>query len=537
MIGGSYVVLRKPYAFIIKHFRLIHILLLACLIFLVVHLNDLHHFFANLQATSTYIYAGADVYIDRTVYLFAIGGLALSGIVFWLLREKKKPTTLYMSLIFYFIVLIIGNSYLFSLLRRLMEEVLEIDTIIFAKDISNILMLPGYVFLIFCFIRGIGFNIKQFNFSKDIAELQIADKDSAEFEVLIGQNNYKYFRTIRRVFRETKYYILENRFAIIIISSILFLFFLGGCFHYYNLYLKKLSERDITTVEGITYVVNRSYMTEYDYKGNRIRRGYKYVVVNMKFYNSTSTDKALNLDLITLYDSGLVYYPTLLANSSFYDLGVPYHEGEKIRASDELTATLAFEIPSSVKSKDFTLRVQYGLDNALDKVIAKYRQFAIHTVSIDAEELIQSRNINETMNVNAVGENQFSLTIAGHEIRDSYNDRFVICSKNLTCTPSSRLVVPTNPINSTMLVVHYTGEMFDDANFTMTFDTYNKVFANIGELTYKIANKEYTESIDIVPLSNVEGKIFINVNRRISRASEIFLTFHFRNETYNVQLK
>ncbi len=237
-------ILKKPYAFIIKHFRLIHLMMLACLAYLLMIARDINKLFASLQASSTFIYAGAEAYINKSVYYILFIFLFLSGVVFWLLREKKKPTKLYLFLILYGIVEIFLFYYEFNLLAVLQENVLESDQLILGRDISTICLLPNYILMCICFIRGIGFNLKQFNFSKDVEELEIADVDSAEFEVLIGQNNYKYFRLARRTIREIKYYILENKFAISVFGGILALFFTGYGIYYYNTYLKKTNKEE-----------------------------------------------------------------------------------------------------------------------------------------------------------------------------------------------------------------------------------------------------------------------------------------------------
>lgn len=529
-------ILRKPYAFIIKHFRLIHLVILGCLVFIIYDLNDIYHLFQSLQLSNTTIYAGADIYVDSIVYYFILASLAMSGVVLWLLKEKKKPIKLYLFLVIYLILLLVGYVYLFSVLKRIQEEVLTLDTIILTKDIANLMILPGYLGIVLCFIRGIGFNIKQFNFSKDIAELEIVDKDSAEFEVLIGQNNYKYFREIRRTIREIKYYILENKFAFICIGAGLVMVFSVFGIYYYNQYMKKYHEDEVTSVDGISYIVNRSYITENDFKGKIVKKGYKYVVVDMKMHNSTDEEKKLDLDLITLTDGKLVYRPILTRNSKFYDLGVPYKEDQIIKSYEDINVTLAFEMPASVSTRNFTLRVQYMIESSMDKVVARYRNFAVNTIKVDNADVQKNNNINETINIDTVGRNKFSLTISGYQLRDSYNNRYVVCSEDLTCKNISRIIKPTNATKSTMLIVDYSGTMYDDANFIKTFDTYNKIFSNYATVVYKIGNKEYNDPVSVVSMSDVHGKIFIEMDRKIMNATSISLHFDFRNEKFDIPL-
>ena len=41
--------------------------------------------------------------------------------------------------------------------------------------------------------------------------------------------------------------------------------------YYYNQYLKKFSEAEVISVNQISYIVNRSYITEKDFNGNYIK--------------------------------------------------------------------------------------------------------------------------------------------------------------------------------------------------------------------------------------------------------------------------
>lgn len=530
-------VLRKPYAFIIRHFRMIHLMMLACLVFLLLNISDIHNIFATLQSTNSYIYAGATNYIANYVYYLIVFLLFLSGVVYWILKEKKKPTNLYLGLLIYAICLIPGYAFLYNLLAKVAEEIIESDTIILAKDISNIMSLPAYVFIAICFVRGIGFNLKKFNFSKDVAELQIADTDSAEFEVMVGQNNYKYMRFVRRTIREIKYYILENKFTIGCFLGVIMLFFVGYGIYYYNQYLAKLAAEETTTVNGIAYTVRNAYITSKDFNGNVLSDKYKYVVVDMSFYNSYTKKQKLDLDKIILTSGSLVYYPTLNKNGKFYDLGVPYKIDQYILPNSSIDATLTFEVPRSTTVKNFVLKVQASLDNSKkDKIITNYKNFDVSAKNIDTDKVNYDKKLNETVNTNVIGKNQFSFTITDYNIQDSFNSRYISCKNMTMCTPLS-LVVKTfkNEIN-TMLILDYQGSMYDDANFTKTFNTYNKVFANYVTVQYSVGTREYIAKADIVANSDVDGKIFIEVDRTILKGKDLNIVFKFRDEMYKIPL-
>ena len=268
-----------------------------------------------------------------------------------------------------------------------------------------------------------------------------------------------------------------------------------------------------------------------------MRDGYKYVVVEMRMHNSTNDDKQLDLDLISLTDGNLVYRPILTRNGKFYDLGVPYKEDQFIKSYEDINVTLTFELPVSVTTRNFTLRVQYKIETSMDKVIARYRNFAVNTVLVDSEDIVKSNNINESIAIDIMGKNKFSLTINGYQLSDSYNNRYVVCNSDLTCKNMSRVIKPSSATKNTMLVVSFKGTMYEDANFTKTFNTYNKIFANYATVVYYIGNKEYRVPVSVVSLSDVDGKVFIEIDRKIMNATRILLHFDFRNEKFDVALK
>lgn len=530
-------ILRKPYAFIIRHFRLIHIVMLLVLVYAFIDLSSVNTLFSNLQSSNTYTFANAMMYADNLVYWACIVLAAMSGTIFWLFKEKKKPTNLYLGIVIYSLVLIIGFIFLYGQLSSLQENLFEDDQIILVKDISFLLSLPMYAFIPLCFIRGIGFNIKKFNFSKDIKELEIAGEDSEEFEVMVGQNNYKYFRAIRRTLRETKYFIFENKFMLSVFASIIGVALIATGVYYYDAYMKKFSEAEVISVNQISYIVNRSYITEKDFRGDQIKSGYKYVVVDMAFHNVAKESRYLNLDLITLANGKIIYYPTLTMNGKFYDLGAPYKDKQAIAPGEMIEATLAFEIPVGVSTRNFTLRVQYEIDESFDEVVMRYKNFAVNTLSIDADEIVKNIKVNDPISVNIVGNNRINLSITGYNLIDNYDNKYVSCKDINTCNVYSSLINTNNSVGSTMLVLDYDMSIDDSAQITKTFNTTNKIFNNYAKIRYVTFNKEYIVDAKIVPNSDVKNKVFIEVPRNITNASSIDFLIDFRDEKFEVALK
>lgn len=533
-------ILRKPYAFLIKHFKLIHMIILACIAVILLNLTDINSLFKTLQSTSTYIYAGADVFINTSIYLFSIIGLILSIIVFYLLKKKNKPIRLYLFLIIYFIVSIICYMYIYSTMQTMIDTSLSSEIIILVKDLSFLLMIPSYIFIAICFIRGIGFNIKKFNFSKDLDDLEISEKDREEFEFTLGQNNYKYMRTLRRTLRELKYYYLENKFAITMIFSGMIIVLGIVSIYYYNGYLKKLKESESTSVDNITFTVNNSYITSRDSTGEKILDGYKFVIVDLSLYNTSSISKSLNLEKIVLANGKLLYNPTSTMNSKFYDLGIPYQEKQLLSSRVLTNATLTFQIPETVSNNNFVLKVQYGLEEKFGSFKAKYKNFDVNAKNIDKKEITEQHNLNEQIETNVVDKNLFKFTIKSYLIKDSFSSKYIKCSSINDCKLLSFLVtsnVKSSYTNNTMLVLDYDSILDNSANFSKSLNTYDKIFSNYLTIVYKINDQIKKTKAKIISNNNIDNKIFIEIDRDIVYANEIYLQFDFRNNNYIINLK
>lgn len=499
-------------------------------------MNDINNLFENLQKSNTLMYAGADVYINKVVYLFILVIIGLAGVIFWILRVKKKPTKLYLFLIVYGIALLPVYAYLFSLLASMIDELTNLDTIILVKDISMIATWPSYVFIPICFIRGIGFNLKQFNFSKDLKELQIDEKDNEEVEVTFGQNNYKYLRLLRRTLRETKYYILENKFAITCVCCLLVVVLGIVGINYYNEYMKVLAASEATSVNGMAYTVRKSYVTTRDSNGETIRPGYKYVVVDMSFHNLTTSNKAVDIDLITLSNGKLSYNPIMTKNEKFYDLGVYYNRGEVLESDETMDAIIAFELPGGARTSDLKLRVRYAIENKVSNVISRYRLFDISPRNIDSKFEKKDYKINELMEINPVGINRFNLKITGYKVLDIYDNKYVLCSSIDKCMPLSNVISPSQKEIYTMLEIDYDSVLYEDNKFSKTLNTYNKIFENYLVVNYEILGRKYSTSAKTIARSDVDNKLFVLVDRKITSATDIDLEFNFRNDVYHVSL-
>ena len=529
-------IIRKPYAFIIRHFKVINLVIAGCIAFLSVNATNLQQQFIDLKTSKMYTYAGAEYLISNNIFLFVVVGLILTGLVYYLLKEKKKPTRAYLGTLAYFIGTALLIFYLKSVCNNLVNGTVTDSTLSLARDASMMIRYVGFGLFCVIFVRGIGFNLGQFNFSKDIREMKIVEEDSAEFEVMIGQNNYKYARGLRRFLRECKYYFLENLVYFELLGCLLVIACGIYGLYYYKTYLDRAKQEAVMTVAGINYTVNGAYITGEDYNGNVVKEGSRFVVVNMSLTNVSFADAVLDLTKISIQSGKIEFFPTLNYNSKFYDLGVPYQDKQNLVSGVPVDVTLTFEVPSTTNVRNWTLRIQDSVDNSGLKVLVMYRKFKITTKDIDSEDRDSGFSVGQDIKVNTVNHNMFKMNVQKYDILEKFEIPYALCNNKMVCNLQRKIIEPSRNSADMMLMLNLDHTMYDDAYFTKTFTTLNDVFANYATVIYTVGTKEYKEKGVLVSKENVDNYVFLQVNRRIKQARDVKVKFDFRNQKYYLNL-
>ena len=141
--------------------------------------------------------------------------------IYYLLKYKEKPVKWYVVMIIYYIVLFIMLFWYSGIIASMSKTVLSAKMARVYRDVSIIIYLPQYIFVIFTVLRAVGFNLKQFNFQSDLKELEIKSEDNEEVEVGFELDGYKTKRFFRRFKREFSYYLIENKLMVSAVLIIL----------------------------------------------------------------------------------------------------------------------------------------------------------------------------------------------------------------------------------------------------------------------------------------------------------------------------
>ena len=90
-------ILRKPYAFLIKHFKIIHIILFLIFTYLVFEMRNIYMFFINYVKNNHYTYFEnmANKYMNPFIFIMIILIIAFAISVYELMKKKEKPVLFY----------------------------------------------------------------------------------------------------------------------------------------------------------------------------------------------------------------------------------------------------------------------------------------------------------------------------------------------------------------------------------------------------------------------------------------------------------
>lgn len=306
-------IFKRPYGFLIKHFRLIHLLITGILIYIVKFTSNIYKYIGICIYDSVNRYNALE-YINYNIYIWLVIVLGLLFIILWLFKYKDKPRLLYIISIIGYLAIAIYIFVIFSYFTSLPNEAIEQKTIRFYQQITLIFLAFQYIIIINMIIRGLGFNIKKFNFAKDIQELDLNETDNEEIEVDLNIDTNTIMRGVRKKKRELGYFYQE--FKIIIITIILILLFILG-FSLYKYISNKLKYYNQDEYVGYNnYIsINKSYYN-IDDNGN-------YIIIKFSAFKNNIKEK-LNINNIVLSIDGKEYLPNKNICSNFSNIGNCY---------------------------------------------------------------------------------------------------------------------------------------------------------------------------------------------------------------------
>jgi len=266
------------------------------------------------------------------------------------MRYKKKPKLFYIILIIVSVISIVLFIYLYNNIKMLETSVVSGRQIRLLRDISRFNFWILFITCIPVIIRGLGFDIKKFNFSSDLQELKLEEKDSEEVEVNVELNSDNVKRTGRRIGREFKYYYFENKFIINIILCVI-IFILIFMFPFNRFVVNRdLNEGEILGTNNFNIKINESYISN----RNRISKNNSYVILKISVIGKINK-YLLDMDKLVISSKNNDYIPSMKYYLYFNDIGKGYRDNI-LSTSNYEEYILVYNIKSEDSDEELSFR-------------------------------------------------------------------------------------------------------------------------------------------------------------------------------------
>ncbi len=531
-------ILRKPYVFLGKHFKKIHFILMAMLIYLAYKTNGLINFINDYMQNQSIITETGNLF-TILMFFFPFLWILISVTIISLMVQKKKPITFYIINIAMAIFVLVMYVYINSLSVKMQIQLIDIRVVRAVRDIIVFMFLAQIGVTIMVGVRATGFDIKKFNFGAELEGMELSEEDREEFEVNLELDTDKTKRNARKGIRYTKYIYVENKYLINLIISVIVLVF--GFFTFMDLvvYNKSFKESERFTIGGLNMQIQNGYVLTQDYRGKRVTpEGKSLVVVDLNVKKVATSRRKIETATAMLIVNNHKYYPTEKYRDKTIDLGRTYGSEE---ITDSVNYLLVYEIPTKYANK--TMKFVYEDKNTF--VIGIQLQSASVKFSpINLEK--GSKDIELTLNEEATLKDSIikdsTLLISSSDLASIFENRYKFCVKKEECYDSVEYVKPdiVNRYPKTLLKLSGVIKLGEKSHIQEVFNLYDLI-EMVGQVSYKIGDQVKKQTLpfkEVIPNKKVEeNTYYIELQKEIENADEIELVLKLRNRNYHYKLK
>lgn len=526
-------ILRKPFAILIKNFKRIHLILSVFAFYLVYKTNIILNFFHEYISSFTSV-IGKDLTAElfgslmyTSVLIILLGLIVIMGLMLF----KHKPIKLYIFNILVYLFVTIVYFFVYSVIGKLEIGLVDVRTLKMVQDLLTTIFILQIVSLCTLAVRATGFNIKKFDFVKDLQELEIEDIDSEEFEVNVDLDSDKWKRKLNRFFRHAKYIYKENKLLLILL--VFFVVGITSTIIYVNvgIYNKVYKKNEAFAATGLTMKLTDSYSTSVDMKGNKILEDEALVAIRINVKNNTTNEKKLETGRFVLEINNHNFYHMPEYAEKVSDLGITYKA--QTLDSNFTEYMFIYKIPKAYLE---------------EKMVLKYTDYTnkdirmkIEPQNLDTEKEVIHANIKDTIDFSKSILSKTTLTINEYYVNRMMKVDYNYCIKE-ECYPSYEYLLPSYTGNKDKVLLNLSGTIIWDANTPVSpiTDLYTLI-QQFGTIKYKINEQEYTSTIEMKEVKPIKTTLkntcYIEVPSEIMYATNIYVELNIRNKTYIYNLK
>lgn len=519
-------IFRKPYAFLIKNFRKIHIILLLLCIFIYYKTMQLTSFineFTKYLSYDPYL-EPITKYTSLLFYISIIIIIATIVVLIVLLRRKNKPWKLYTVLLLTYIAIFLIFSYTASYFNSG-----NIETTATARAIHDFLFIatiPQYVSFLILFIRITGLDLHKFGFKNDKEFLELEQEDKEEFEISVNIDKDVFKRTYKKVKRLLGYFYEEHKFIMNILFSIISISLIGYIIYYFGIAHKTISETKTLNANGYSITINKSFYTNKDKAGKIIEKDSSFVILNMTIVNNRGQRKFDSENFHLVNGNKNMTFSKNTYSNYFNDIGNSYNHRD-FNKGEKRTFAMIFKVDKNLDKNKFVLYYQQ---------FASYKKAYLRKMKLKLSDVSNintnsSKEIGEEMTVKFPNGDEESFTFEKAIIEDSSDYNIEVCNKNDECEVETKKTTPET--NNKTLKISFSSYNFEGQDLIDFSSDYGKIkYIDSKNMAKEIKIK------DMLQNKNYLGKyIYIKVPNEIEKSKQIEIIYTVRNQKYYYKIR
>lgn len=527
-------IFRKPNAFIIKYIKLIHGIILFCMIYLLIKTSAISSFYAHVVEVKS-IVGESNLHGLFNIYMFIalFLAIALTFIILLLLIKKKRKFLFYLITIIVLGCVLVFDVLAYENIDLMQKEVVDAPIYMAFDDISTILFYVQSIFIVIYLVKATGFDIKTFNFGKNIIGLDLTEEDSEEVEVdfEIDANEIKTAR--KRKLRYLKYNYLENKLKINLI--VFLLISIGTVLTLYLIEKNKeiiYNEGDELITSNYSIIIKDTYATNLNYKAEKKYKNDYFVILMFDLKKTISEEYSFDSNRIYIELNDTKYYPTNDFVEDFKDFGTLY-KNQKL-TKDYNSYYVIYQIPYEFSTKE----VYAGVASNFDYVNNRYNFYKIklNYEKMMTEEKIKEYKLNNEMNIDAYGVHT-NISILNVGIKDKYKLSYKYTNNKIDYD-SVEYLVPTASNNEEKAILKLKYNQTYKEN-EKKYDFYNLI-SLFGSIEYEVEGTlKVGKFYSLLTPKNIkeENTYYIEVSKDVLEGTNIKIKIKIRDKVYKYSLE
>lgn len=535
-------ILRKPYAFLIKNFRLIHVVLVLLSIYILNKSGDIYYFFTE------YISNGYNAIITENFSSNFINGFLIFGIfltisvlsaVAILLGYKKKREKMYFISIGFYIILFIYFLIYISIFSNMEKEMISADTARIYRDVSLLFYVPQFALVIFYAVRALGFNVKQFNFSLDLKEMDLASDDNEEIELNVEFDIYKTERSLRRFIREMKYYIYENLIYFIIISIVLvfaLIYNIMSNLSFFNDYNYKMNTSFM--YDGFAITIEDADISNVDYGGNTLVNDYYVLSLTVKVENTTTKDKLIDINDFKINTGKDYISPSNELSNRFIDYGATLLH-TTIKNNSKGTYVITYIIPEKQINNNFVMKIYTDSYEKNGVTYPIYTNINLETEVLNFNKVLIDYNLGDTIKFDNTNIGNTTIKIRDYDIQNIFYYKYEKCINNKCEDYNGTIYNNYSSTTSGKTIMKIESELALDKEtyYYLNNKSEYSFFDNFVDVEYMVNGELVRSSVTAFSIATNDGSYYVLVPEAVKYSEKINLIINIRNREYTIKLK